>query len=49
MKSITDHELSKLANVWACKISIKNIGIRTAFAHGYREAEKRYKQLSNGK
>lgn len=43
MKTITDHELSKMANDWVENTSIINIGIRTAFAHGYRKAEKQVK------
>lgn len=39
-EAITDHELAKIANEWVKNTSIVNIGIRTAFAAGYRLAEK---------
>ena len=44
MKTITDHELSEIANDWAGGIPYENIGIRSAFAAGYRLAE----QQANG-
>lgn len=43
-ETITDHELSIIANDWAKEIPYENIGIRTAFAAGYRLAE----QQANG-
>jgi hypothetical protein len=42
---ITDHDLLKIADDWAKAIAIKNIGIRTAFASGYRLAEKQAKEV----
>ena len=51
MKTITDHELSEIANDWAKEIPYENIGIRTAFAAGYRLAEKQVNEANskNGK
>jgi len=43
MKTITDHELSEIANDWAKEIPYENIGIRTAFAAGYKRAMEEYK------
>ena len=40
MKTITDHELSKIAEDWENSISVINLGIKTAFAAGYRYKEK---------
>lgn len=39
LKTITDHELSTIANDWAKEVPYENTGIRTAFAAGYRYAE----------
>lgn len=42
MKTITDKELTKMANDWVEKTSIVNLSIRKAFASGYRLAEEKY-------
>lgn len=36
--NITDHALSKIANSWAELLPSEDIGIRTAFAHGFKVA-----------
>lgn len=46
---ITCHELSKLADEWANNINLVNIGIKTAFAEGYRNAEKRFSKRNKTK
>lgn len=45
MKTITDHELSMIAENWAKEMPI-NTGIRTAFAAGYRLAEQEVKNCN---
>jgi hypothetical protein len=40
MKTITDHELLKLADEWYDNTDFSFLGARTSFAAGYRLAEK---------
>ena len=47
MKTLTDHELSKIAENWTKEIS-DNIGIKTAFAAGFRFAEQMVKRQCCG-
>ena len=47
MNTITDHELSEIANDWAKEIPYENVGIRTAFAAGYRLAEKQTNETNS--
>jgi len=39
--TVTDHDLSEIADNWADNINLVNTGLRTAFAAGYRTAEKK--------
>jgi hypothetical protein len=45
MKSITDSELLKIAENWEKEMPI-NLGVKTAFAAGYRLAERQVKNCT---
>jgi hypothetical protein len=45
---ITDHDLLKLANDWYETIDCVNVGLKSAFAAGYRLAEQQANGLSTG-
>jgi len=45
MKTITDHELSEIADDWAREMPI-DIGRRASFAAGYRYAEQQVKNCN---
>ena len=43
---VTDHDLSQMANRWAKLLPNEDIGIRTAFAHGFKAALSEVKKLN---
>ena len=43
---VTDQDLSQMANSWAKLLPNEDIGIRTAFAHGFKAALSEVKKLN---